>query len=142
MLFYITINMNKIYSKIPCFVKKNPKTTIEICGISKQNLWFFTTSIYNSSHYSNFLCLRNPLVFQNFHLLNNPQSFHHDKNQQEFKIQTKKVSLISPYPKYLICRNPTLAKCGGEAQHLEKVRIWSPPGLPNVQSSTARPKTS
>jgi hypothetical protein len=40
-----------------------------------------------------------------------------------------------------ICRNPTLAKCGGEAQHLEKVRIWSPPGLPNVQSSTARPKT-
>jgi hypothetical protein len=39
------------------------------------------------------------------------------------------------------CRNPTLAKCGGEAQHLEKVRIWSPPGFPNVQSSTARPKT-
>jgi hypothetical protein len=39
------------------------------------------------------------------------------------------------------CRNPTLAKCGGEAQHLEKVRIWSPPGLPNVQSSTERPKT-
>jgi hypothetical protein len=30
------------------------------------------------------------------------------------------------------CRNPTLAKCGGEAQHLEKVRIWSSPGLPNV----------
>jgi hypothetical protein len=39
------------------------------------------------------------------------------------------------------CRNPTLAKCGGEAQHLEKVRIWSPLGLPNVQSSTAKPKT-
>jgi hypothetical protein len=30
------------------------------------------------------------------------------------------------------CRNHTLAKCGGEAQHLEKVRIWSPPGLLNV----------
>jgi hypothetical protein len=30
------------------------------------------------------------------------------------------------------CRNPTLAKCGGEAQHLEKVGIWSPSGLPNV----------
>ncbi len=40
-----------------------------------------------------------------------------------------------------LCRNPTLAKCGGEAQHLEKVRIWSPLGLPNVQSSTTRPKT-
>ncbi len=34
--------------------------------------------------------------------------------------------------RHLQCRNPTLAKCGGEAQHLEKVRIWSPPGLPNV----------
>ncbi len=33
---------------------------------------------------------------------------------------------------HIWCRNPTLAKCGGEAQHLEKVRIWSPPGLPNV----------
>ncbi len=42
----------------------------------------------------------------------------------------------------MVCRNPTLAKCGGEAQHLEKVRIWSPPGLPNVQSSTERLKTS
>jgi len=30
------------------------------------------------------------------------------------------------------CRNPTLAKCGGEAQHLEKLEIWSPPGLTNV----------
>jgi hypothetical protein len=41
----------------------------------------------------------------------------------------------------LFCRNPTLAKCGAEAQHLEKVRSWSPLGLPNVQSSTARGKT-
>jgi hypothetical protein len=40
-----------------------------------------------------------------------------------------------------VCRNPNLAKCGGEAQHLEKLGIWSPPGLPNVQSSTAGPKT-
>jgi hypothetical protein len=39
------------------------------------------------------------------------------------------------------CRNPNLAKCGGEAQHLEKLGIWSPPGLPNVQSSTTGPKT-
>jgi hypothetical protein len=39
------------------------------------------------------------------------------------------------------CRNPNLAKCGGEAQHLEKLGIWSPQGLPNVQSSTAGPKT-
>jgi hypothetical protein len=31
---------------------------------------------------------------------------------------------------FTYCRNPTFAKCGGEAQHLEKLRIWSPPGLP------------
>jgi hypothetical protein len=41
----------------------------------------------------------------------------------------------------LFCRNPPLAKCGGEAQHLEKLEVGSPPGLPNVQSSTARGKT-
>jgi hypothetical protein len=39
------------------------------------------------------------------------------------------------------CRNPTLAKCGGEAQHLERLEVGSLPGLPNVQSSTARGKT-
>jgi len=38
------------------------------------------------------------------------------------------------------CRNPTLAKCGGEAQHLEKLEVGSLPGLSNVQSSTARGK--
>jgi len=37
-----------------------------------------------------------------------------------------------PYWLYPLCRNPNLAKCGGEAQHLEKLGIWSPPGLPNV----------
>jgi hypothetical protein len=30
------------------------------------------------------------------------------------------------------CRNPTLTKRGGEAQHLEKLGIWSPPRFPNV----------
>ncbi len=39
------------------------------------------------------------------------------------------------------CRNPTLAKGGGEAQHLEKLEVRSLAGLPNVQSSTARGKT-
>jgi hypothetical protein len=39
------------------------------------------------------------------------------------------------------CRNPTLAKCGGEAQHLEKLKVGSLSGLLNVQSSTTRPKT-
>jgi hypothetical protein len=51
---------------------------------------------------------------------------------------------LSQHPRVsrrLNCRNPTLAKCRGEAQHLEKLGIWSPPGLPNVQSSTKRGKT-
>jgi len=30
------------------------------------------------------------------------------------------------------CRNPTLAKCGGEAQHLEKLEVESPSRLLNV----------
>jgi hypothetical protein len=63
--------------------------------------------------------------------LNHPNKL---KNLQSYHI-TKLVQTN------LICRNPNLAKCGGEAQHLEIVGIWSPPGLPNVQSSTARGKT-
>ncbi len=54
------------------------------------------------------------------------QTFTHvlqmNKNDNRFKL----TSL------YRLCRNPNLAKCGGEAQHLEKLGIWSPPGLPNV----------
>jgi hypothetical protein len=36
---------------------------------------------------------------------------------------------------------PHIGQVWGEAQHLEKLGIWSPPGLLNVQSSIARPKT-
>jgi hypothetical protein len=36
---------------------------------------------------------------------------------------------------------PHFGQVWGEAQHLEKLGIWSPPGLPNVQSSTERGKT-
>jgi hypothetical protein len=44
------------------------------------------------------------------------------------------ITIISccPCMIVIICRNPNLAKCGGEAQHLEKLGIWSPSGLPNV----------
>jgi hypothetical protein len=53
------------------------------------------------------------------------------------------VGLSTSFPprRHIRCRNPVLAKCGGEAQHLEKLEVWSPPGLLNVQSSIARPKT-
>jgi len=36
---------------------------------------------------------------------------------------------------------PLWPSVGGEAQHLEKLEVCSPSGFPNVQSSTARPKT-
>jgi hypothetical protein len=36
------------------------------------------------------------------------------------------------WPSVGVNPNTTLAKCGGESQHLEKVRTWSPPGLLNV----------
>jgi hypothetical protein len=48
---------------------------------------------------------------------------------------------IIPYSCHSACRNPTLAKCGGEAQHLEKLEVGSLSGLPKVQSSIARGKT-
>jgi hypothetical protein len=42
---------------------------------------------------------------------------------------------------YLSVATPLWPSVGGEAQHLEKLGTWSPPGLPNIQSSTTRPKT-
>jgi hypothetical protein len=39
------------------------------------------------------------------------------------------------------CRNPTLGQVWGWSPTLPKLGTWSPPGLPNVQSSTARVKT-
>jgi hypothetical protein len=50
---------------------------------------------------------------------------------KKIHIATKKHKGYPIY-KFNLCRNPNLAKCGGEAQHLEKVRIWSLPRLPNV----------
>jgi len=47
-------------------------------------------------------------------------------------LSTYSYKLLKTNAKEAMCRNPTLAKCGGEAQYLEKARIWSPPGLPNV----------
>jgi hypothetical protein len=84
--------MNQNYSKIPCFVEKNPKTTIENCDISKQNLWFSIASIYNSFHFSfqNFVFKKSP-CFLELSPFEQPQSLQHDKNEQEFKIQTNKV---------------------------------------------------
>jgi hypothetical protein len=38
-LYYWKLNQN--YSRIPCFVENEIKTTNKICNISKQNMWFF-----------------------------------------------------------------------------------------------------
>jgi hypothetical protein len=45
---------------------------------------------------------------------------------------TQKSRYFAKLTKEYTCRNPTLAKCGGEAQHLEKLGTLSPPGLLNV----------
>jgi hypothetical protein len=44
--------MNQNYKKIPCFVEKNPKQQLKYVIYPKQNLWFSTTSTFNSSHSS------------------------------------------------------------------------------------------
>jgi hypothetical protein len=49
--------------------------------------------------------------------------------------------LSGTWQRLVLCHNPTLAKCGGEAQHLEKLEVKSLPRLLNVQSSIARGKT-
>ncbi len=36
----MTKNINPNYSIFPGFAEKNPKTTLKICVISKQSLWF------------------------------------------------------------------------------------------------------
>ncbi len=90
-LLCVIINMNQNIAKFHVLLKKS-QNNIKICGISKQNLWFSIPSTYNSYYSSqNFTSKNSPLIFQNFFLFNSPQSPHHDKNQQEFKIQTKKV---------------------------------------------------
>jgi hypothetical protein len=40
------------------------------------------------------------------------------------------------------CRNRTLAKCGGEAQHLEKLGIWSPLGTPECSELDSKGKNT
>ncbi len=84
--------MNQNYNKMLCFVEKNPKKLIKICGISKKKCGFLLlVSIVPLTLLSKTLCLKIPFIFQNSFLLNSPQSFHHDQNEQEFKIQTNKV---------------------------------------------------
>ncbi len=60
----------------------------------------------------------------------------YDPHMLTEKVPRKSVRWFPIIPRllHMYCRNPNLAKCGGEAQHLEKLGIWSPPGLPNVQS--------
>ncbi len=52
----------KITTKSHVLLKKNPKTTIEICGILKQNLWFSTVSTcnYSFSSFPDFVSKRSP----------------------------------------------------------------------------------
>ncbi len=63
------------------------------------------------------------IVSENFQPLNN-SAFGQFHREPIIKVWQDLIDVF--------CRNPTLAKCGGESQHLEKVRTCSPPGFPNV----------
>ncbi len=89
--------MNPNYNIIPCFVEENPKTTLKICVISKQNLWFSTTStltllnLFKKKKKTPYFILFSFLFSRTFPLLNHPKSHHYDPKQHEFKIQINKV---------------------------------------------------
>ncbi len=88
------------------FVEKNPKITLKICAISKQSIWFSTTSISSSSYFS----LKNSMSHFLFLLpiLQNSPPFgtipSHIIMIQTTRIQNsnQQSSLISPYPNYFI----------------------------------------
>jgi hypothetical protein len=46
---YVIENMNPNYNIIPCFVEKLSKTTLKVCPLSKQSMWFSIASMCNSS---------------------------------------------------------------------------------------------
>ncbi len=48
MLLYIIEDMNPNYNIIPCFVEKLSKTTLKICALSKQSMWFSIASTCTS----------------------------------------------------------------------------------------------
>jgi hypothetical protein len=83
--------MDQNYNKIPCFLKMKIKTTNKIHGISKQNMWFSTTSTYISFYSSQNYVSKFYFIFLEPPFLGTPKSPHHDSKQQEFKIQTNKV---------------------------------------------------
>jgi hypothetical protein len=80
----------------------------------------------------------------NVHLVRDSKELKISCNTCPYGVATNDLKQVKDLPSFLFkllkclqfkvehCRNPTLAKCGGEAQHLEKLEVWSPSGLPNV----------
>ncbi len=77
MLFYITENMNQNTTEFHVLLKKS-KTIIKIYVMSKHNLWFFTTSTYISSYFSQNRACKNSFSFTEPLILGSPKSPHHD----------------------------------------------------------------
>jgi hypothetical protein len=65
-LFYIIENMNPNYNIFPCFIEKKSKTTLKIYAMSKQSLWFSTTSTYSFSSSSLKLYVSSSFFSSNF----------------------------------------------------------------------------
>jgi len=83
-------------------------------------------SIFEAHHGYDFPCLCQPLSTTPI-----TTNMYYTTSQEFTHVNTNNLHLV--IISYQLCRNPNLAKCGGEAQHLEKLGIWSPPGLPNWQ---------
>jgi len=97
---YSIIKSKSKYSRIPCFVEKNLKTTSKIYSLSKHNLWFSINKyLLLLLIFLKTLCLRSSPIFHNSFLLNSLKSRQHDQNNNNSKIQINKISLISPYPR-------------------------------------------
>jgi len=108
MLIYIIETWIKITAKFHVLLKKI-KTTIKICGISKQNLWFSTTSTCNSSYSSQNYMSNNSFLFYktpSFSIISSHITM--IQNQQEFKIQTNKVPQLVPILNALFIQNHVL----------------------------------
>ncbi len=108
----------------PIYRCRDTGHTLLVHGIELDNRWVVPHNVYLSTKYNAHI---------NVEVCNNIRAV-----KYLFKYVYKGHDRVTIE---ISCCNPTLAKCGGEAQHLEKLEVGSLPGLPNVQSSTARGKT-
>jgi hypothetical protein len=80
------------YSKIPCFVEMKLRQQLNFLVYQKQNLWFSTTSTYNSS-YSFQNSVSKDILQKDVHGLFNEHKANEESYQRKFKTHLSKVCL-------------------------------------------------